>query len=307
MAVRTPASNLIRDNEQVKKGGSNLVRFGVTDDEADAIWGDRYSHPVNDIDDGAGEILIDNFYEHDFLVGSQWRIRAGAGGSSANSGLFTVASPGPNIDPSGGSAGGPVTKIPVEESLSAPSITDPVYFEPVQLAAGWHKISPRLAGGTITHDRDVERIFDETDSEVAEVVNSDEFTIARTALPNTEWFKLALQWLESNYAPVRDFLPLTAQGGYYVGNSGDTYGELRAYPYVSAQQDSYEEEVGRDAQRDHEVMLNATKAPDSNANAGEIVVPSHGATVVNMDDQTGWDGALSQFKDDAFTTSRTTS
>jgi len=306
MAVQTP-SNLLRDEEQVKKGGSNLLRFGVTDDEAQDIWGSRFSHAVNDIDDAAGEILIDNFYEHDFLVGSKWRVRAGSGGSSANEGVFTVASPGADIDPTGGTSSGPVTVIPVEEALSAPSITDPVYFEPVQLAAGWHKISPHLSGGTITHDRDVERIFDETDSEVAEVVNSNEYAIARTVLPNMEWFKMVLDWLEDNYVPVRDFLPLTARGENFVGNSGDEYVEARFYPHCSAQKDSYEEEVGADSQRTHEIMLNATRAPDGNANAGKVAVPQHGATIVNKDQQDGWDAAFSQFKNDAFTTSRATS
>ena len=130
---------------------------------------------------------------------------------------------------------------------------------------------------------------------------------------NIEWFKMLLDWFEDHYSPVRDFLPLTANGDYHEANSGDLYAEGRFYPYVSAQKESYEESVAADEQRTHEVTLNATKAPDSNANAGEIAVPGHGATVVNMDDQTGWpDGSgpkddLTPFKDDAYTTSKATS
>ena len=300
MAVRTP-SGLIRDPAQVKKGGSNKLEVGLTDAQADDSWLDRYGHTLNEVDDADGEILVDGDQVFDFVVGAQWRLRAGSGGSTANGGLFTVA-PGVSFEPSGGSSGGPVTVVPVEESLSAPSITDPVYFEPVNLAGGWHKIAASLQGGTITHDRDVERIFDETDQEIAEVVNSDEFVIARTAMENNEWFKLLLEWLENNYAPVRDFLPLDSDGDYYASDAGDLYGELRAYPHVSAQKESYEESVSRDEQRTHEVTLNASRDPDT----GNIVIPSHGARVVNQDDQTGWPSSLSSFKDDNFSTTRTT-
>ena len=305
MAVRSP-SDLIRDPQQVPKGGSNRLRLGLTDDQADIIWGERYSHSVNDIDDTDGIIKVDGFYEQDFLIGSMWRIRAGIGGSSDNEGLFTVAS-GVNKDASGGTGSGPVTTIPVEESLSAAALTQPVYFEPIALAGGWHKVGVHLQGGTITHDRDVERIKDETNSELVEATNDVEYTIGRTVMENNEWFKLLLDWWESNFAPVRDFLPLDAEGDYYEANSGDLYAEGRFYPYVSAEKASYEEEVGRDTQRDHEITLNATKAPDSNPNAGKIAVPGHGATVVNITDQSGWDSKLTEFKDDAFTSSRTTS
>lgn len=306
MGIRTP-SGLIRDPERTKSGGSNRLEVGLSDAEADAIWKDRYAHTVNDINDGDGEILVDNDFVFDFVVGSTWRVRAGSGGSTDNDGLFTIG-PGVEYDETGGAGGGPVTKVPVEGSLVVANLTDPVFFEPVTLAGGWHKISPHLGGGTITHDRDVDRKFDETDTEIAEVVNNDEYAIARTVMPNSEWFKLLLTWFENNHSEVRDFLPVDSDGQYYSpSTSNDLYGELRAYPHVSAQKESYEENVARDEDRTHELTLNATKAPAGNANAGQIAVPDHGAQVVNIDDQTGWPSELSAFKTDAYTTSRMTS
>jgi len=308
MGVRTP-SDLVRDPQQVKKGGSNRLEVGLTDAQADAIWADRYRFLLNDIDDGAGLIKVDNDRVFDVVVGSEWRIRAGSGGSTANAGVYTVTDEATYAS-TGGTGGGPVTEIPVDPGqLSASSITDPVYVEPVDLAGGWHRMGANLQGGTITHDRDVDRIFNEVDSEVAEVVNSNEFVIARTNMENNEWFKLLLEWMEDNYAPVRDLLPVDSEGDYYTAPSGDLYGELRAYPHVSAQKEAYEESIARDENRTHEVTLNASRAPSSNANAGSIAVPSHGAVVVNMNTQDHWDAdytGLTEFKDTAFTTTRTT-
>jgi hypothetical protein len=308
MAVQTP-SGLLRDPQQVKKGGSNRLEVGLTDAQADAIWQDRYAFPLNDVDDTNDILKVDGDRVFDVVEGSQWRVRAGTGGSTANGGLYTVQQ-GVTFDPSGGTGGGPITEIPVGSSLSAASITDPVFVEPVNLAGGWHSVGSLLQGGSITNERDVERIFDETDTEIAQVVNTDEYAIARTVMENGEWFKLLLDWLENNHAPVRDLLPVDTRGDYYAAAGGDLYAELRAYPHVGAEKESYEETVARDEARTHEVTLNASKAPDTNPNAGKIAVPPHGAVVVNIDDQTAWDtdySGLSEFKDDAFSTTRTTS
>jgi len=297
MASAYDLDNFVRDTQQVRKGGSNLLQFGLTDAEADQIWSDRFAHAVASIDDTAGAIVLEGDQVPDFLVGARWRLRATDGSSTTNAGLFTIAA-GVSYDSSANE-----TTVPVEESLSTESISGSVVLEPIWLAGGWHKIGARLMGGTISRERDVDRVFDETDAEVAEVVNSDEIQIARTVAENDERFRLFLRWLEGHYTRCRDFLPLTNDGRGYVADSGDVYKEGRFYPRASALLETREESVARDEMRTLEVTFNATRDQASD----QIVIPDHGFRVVNQTTQDGWPAELADFKDDAYSTSRTTS
>jgi len=280
--------NHVRDDAQVKKGGSNRLAVGITDAQADDIWGERFSHAVAEFDDTDGEILVDGDQVYDFLVGASWRVRE----SGSNDGLFTVAD-GVRFD-----ADNNQTIVPVEETVSTETVSGTIYFEPIWLAGGWHLLSYNLQGGTITNERSVDRIFNEVDEEIAEVVNSEEDQIGRTSAENDERFKLLLQWLEDHYVEARDFLPVTSEGQYFEADNGDLYAEGRFWPHLSANKESYEESVARDESRTHDFTLSGTRDPDT----GEVRYER----VVNITDQTGWPSDLSPFKDDAYSTSRTT-
>lgn len=282
------ASAHIRDPEQVKQGGSNLLALGLTDTQADTIWGPRFELTISGIDDANDQFSVDKDHVMDLVIGAKWRLK-----DSSQSGIFTIASQGLY------DSGADETTFAVEESVSAETVSSQT-IEPAWVAGGWHKLAVNMQGGSITHERDVSRVFNEIDEEVAEVVSQDEFVIGRTAMENNERFKLLLKWMEDHYFEVRDLLPITSDGEYFQ-TAGDRYGELRGYPHVSAQKESYEESIASDEQRTHDVTLNATRDPST----GSIVIPSHGARVVNLDEQTGWPSELDPFKDSAYSSSKT--
>jgi hypothetical protein len=276
-----------RDPEKVRKGGSNLLQIALTDAQADEVWADRFRLDVTTFDDTNDEIVVSGDYVMDFAIGRTYRVRQ----SSSNDGVFTVAGAA-SYD-----ADNDETTVPVEESVSTETVSGSVYFEPTWVAGGWHRISASLMGGSITADRDVERVFDETDQEIAEVVNRDEDTVANVSAENDERFRRLLDWLEDHFVEARYFLPITAQGDYFESAAGDRYGDLRAWPHLSAQKGAYEEEVDSDARRTHDFTLNATRDPSSGIVRYE--------RQVNLDEQTGWPSKLDDFKDDAVSTSRT--
>lgn len=273
------------------KGGSNAIAIGITDDEADEIWGGRFQATLTEVDDLSGALVVSGDYAMDYQIGDQLRVRD----SSDNDGLYTVDAR-PEYD---GTAN--ETTISVEEALTTETVSGEPIVEPIWLRGGWQQVGSHLTGGTITRDRDVERIFDEADVEVAEVTNSDEVTIANGVTENDERFRLLLEWGEDQSFKARYFLPNKNDGSFFMSASGDLYADGRFFPNASFQKDSYEESTARDEQRSHGFTINATRP-----SAGEK--PGFRKTV-NLTAQEGWgtgEPDVSAYTDDEFTTSRVT-
>ena len=273
------------------KGGSSLLQIGITDEEADEIWADRFAHTIIEFDDANDEIVIGVDRAPDYEAGESFRVR----NSGSNDGVFTVASQ-PTWDD-----GNTELAISVQESVSAETINGTPIIEPVWLRGGWQPLAQNLGGGTLTESQDAERIKDEFGAEVGEVVNNQEIVIANEVMANSDRFYLMVKWLEGEFVEARYPLP-TRKNGNFEKIGGKRYADLRAFPRLSASATDREEELDDETQRSISFEVVAGK-PDSTSTYDEPMLRE----TLNWDVQSGWPSNFAPWKDDAYSSTRATS
>jgi len=272
------------------KGGSSLLQIGITDVQADAIWGDRFQHKIIEFDDTNGDIVIGVDRAFDYSPERQFRVRD----SSSNDGIFTVSEQ-PTWDD-----GNTELAIPVEETVASESVSGTPIIEPVWLRGGWQPLAKNLGGGSLTESRDATRVRDEFGSEVGEVVNSQEIVIANEVMANGDRFYLLVKWLEAEFVEARYPLP-TQKNGNFERIGGERYADLRAFPRLSASATDREETLDDEEQRSLSFEVVASK-PDPTSTFDQPQLRE----VLNLDTQSGWPSSFSNFQDSAYSTSRTT-
>jgi len=273
------------------KGGSSLLQIGITDEEADEIWGDRFAHTITEFNDADDEIIIGVDRAPDYEPGESFRVR----NSGFNDGVFTVASQ-PTWDD-----GNSDLAISVEESVSSETVSGTPIIEPVWLRGGWQPLAKNLGGGSLTESQDAERIKDEFGSEVGEVVNNQEVVISNEVMANGDRFYLLVKWREGEFVDARYPLP-TRKNGNFETIGGDRYADLRAFPRLSASATDREEELDDETQRSLSFEVVAGK-PSSTSSYDEPQLREK----LNWDVQSGWPSRFDRWKDDAYSSTRATS
>lgn len=268
------------------KGGSSLLQVGLTDAEADQIWQDRFAHAITDITSTA--IVIGTDRALDYIAGRQFRVR----GSSSNDGIVTVS-----VQPTWNSNNNELS-IEVDESLTSETPSDAV-IEPVWLRGGWQPIAKNLEGGSVTEAREGTVVKDEFGAEVGEVISDQEVQISNTLYANGDRAYQLIKWLESNYTRGRYPLPLTQNGRFETIN-GDRYGDIRMYPRLTVRAGDREETLDDEEQRSLPFEVVASLQQEGSGAAYAY------REELNFDEQGGWPSTYSDFKDDAFTSTRTT-
>ena len=273
------------------KGGSSLLQVGITDVQADAIWGGRFQHEITSFDDTGGAIVIGVDRAPDYVPGRQFRVRD----ASSNDGIFTVADQ-PTWDDESSEL-----SIPVEGSISSETISGTPIIEPIWLRGGWQPLAKNLGGGSLTESRDATRVKDEFGTEVGEVVNSQEAVISNEVMANGDRFYLLVKWLEAEYVEARYPLP-QKQNGNFETIGGDRYADFRAFPRLSASATDREETLDDEEQRSLSFEVVASKpGPDSSYDQPQL------RETLNIDVQGGWPSEFAPWKDDAYTSTRATS
>lgn len=273
------------------KGGSSLLQIGITDVQADAIWGERFQHEITSFDDANGALVIGVDRAPDYVPGRQFRVRD----SGSNDGMFTVAEQ-PTWDD-----GSSELSIPVEETVTSETISGTPIVEPVWLRGGWQPLAKNLGGGSLTESRDASRVKDEFGTEVGEVVNNQEIVIANEVMANGDRFYELVKWLEAEYVEARYPLP-QKQNGNFERIGGDRYADMRAFPRLSASATDREESLDDEEQRSLSFEVVASK-PD----AGSSYDQPQLRETLNIDVQGGWPSRFAPWKDDAYTSTRATS
>jgi len=272
------------------KGGSSLLQIGITDEEADEIWAGRFAHTITEITSGPDQIKIEVDRAPDYEPGASFRVR----GTSSNDGIVTVSS-----QPTWG---GSDMLIPVNETMAAETPPADAVIEPVWLRGGWQPLAKNLGGGTLTESQDAERVRDEFGSEVGEVVTNQEIVIANEVMANGDRFYLLVKWLEGEFVEARYPLPTRKNGNFEVIGS-DRYADLRAFPRLSASASNREEQLNDESQRSISFEVVASK-PSPTSDYDEPMLRE----TLNWDTQSGWPTPrFDPWKDDAYTSSRTTS
>lgn len=273
------------------KGGSSLLQIGITDVEADEIWGDRFQHEITDFDDAGDAIVIGVDRAPDYDPARSFRVRD----SGANDGIFTVAEQ-PTWDD-----GNSELSIPMEETVASETISGTPIIEPVWLRGGWHPLAKNLGGGSLTESRDASRVKDEFGTEVGEVVNNQEIVIANEVMANGDRFYLMVKWLEGEYVEGRYPLP-RKQNGNFEQIGGDRYADFRAFPRLSASATDREETLDDEERRSLSFEVVASKPqPGSTYDQPQL------RENLNIDTQGGWPSRFDPWKDDAYSSTRATS
>lgn len=286
---------VLRDSERTPKGGSNLLEIGLTDADADEIWGARFGYTLTapeGIDDTAGTIAVAGDAVHDFPRSTLIRLRSTAGDWD-NEGVHEIAGAG-TYDGENDETVFPVSGLTAESTG-----TGEATIEPVWIMGGWHRLAVSLQGGTISRERDVTRYFDESDQLIAEGVDSDEVMVGNGSMENNDRFRLLIEWGETNFFQARYLLPTTTRGQFFQAPNGDLYADGRFYERATMETEGQEEPTERDQNRPHPFTVSATRP-----GVGEM---PELRKVVNLTQQEGWgtqEPDVSAFADDAYSSSR---
>lgn len=286
---------VLRDSERTPKGGSNRLEIGLTDADADEIWGARFGYDIDGssgIDESAGTITVAGDAVHDFPRGTLLRLRSDAGDWD-NEGVIEVTGPG-TYDGENDE-----TTLPADAVVEEVTGTDTATIEPVWIMGGWHRLAVSLQGGNISRERDVTRYFDESDQLIAEGVDSDEVMVGNGSMENNDRFRLLLEWGETNFFQARYLLPTTTRGQFYEAPNGDLYADGRFYERATMETEGQEESTERDQNRPHPFTVSATRP-----GVGEM---PELRKVVNLTQQEGWgtqEPDVSAFADDSYTSDR---
>jgi len=134
--------------------------------------------------------------------------------------------------------------------------------------AGWHILSKGLSGGEIGPDRDSEKVKNEADVEIGEVITRDEFLISQSTVIVTPRFLRLLEWLEDHFVKARYPLP-TGPENNYLSKEVDSQTPTDAkvahwfiFPRVSANVADWTIPVNNDDFRQVEFELTASR-PES--------------------------------------------
>ena len=288
-------NRVLRASERTPKGGSNELEIGLTDADADEIWGDRFAYEIDGstgIDETAGTITVTGDAVHDFPRGSLVRLRSDAGDFD-NEGVLEITGP--------GIYDGQVneTTFPAETVVSEVTGTGTAVIEPVWIMGGWHRMAVSLQGGNISRERDVTDYRDEADQLIAQGVDSDEVVIGNGSMENDDRFRRLLEWGQDNFFRARYFLPTTTRGRFLEAENGDLYADGRFYERATIETEGQEESTERDQNRPLPFSVSATRP-----GVGE---KPEMKKVINKTQQDGWgtqEPDVSAFKDDAYTTTR---
>jgi hypothetical protein len=137
--------------------------------------------------------------------------------------------------------------------------------------AGWHILSQGLSGGEIGPDRDSEKVKNEADVEIGEVITRDEFLISQSTVIVTPRFLSLLEWLEDNFVKARYPLPTGPENNYVtkeLDSNGDTSGKVAhwfIFPRVSANVADWSIPVNNDDFRQVEFELTASRPEGDSA------------------------------------------
>lgn len=125
----------------------------------------------------------------------------------------------------------------------------------------WVNPFENLAGGTLSLSRDVTTIYDEANTDLGDTVDRNEFTIANGAMNSTAYVIKALEWMESNFCPVRYALPLQSDGVFETGTGGNFIGQIWGFYRARARRTDRSIGTARDTQRAMEFEIVASLEP----------------------------------------------